>query len=219
LFRYSVTEQGLTLRSDRPLPEDSARRILNNVRQRLDGAPYSQPPAAADICITNSEWRRWLCFLPSLKAVGISYPFFPNVFIRASRIERDRVINAAGNEISPYFTLTHYIAHELGHRQMYRHVGRVRTMVGLPQWIVEGYAEYVGGIPAFDFAQERKDFLAGATSMQPAIPGIPPYRRLYLLMVFLLEKQGWSMERLVAEQPEQQTVENWLRLWPPPSNT
>jgi len=213
VFWYSVSERGLTLRSDRPFDEARARWLLTQVRQRLDGAPYGQPAFTADVCIAHSEWRRRILFLPSLKAIGISYPVTRHVFIRSSRIESNRVVNAEGREVGGYFTLGHVIGHELGHVQMYRKAGRMRTLAVIPSWIREGYAEYVGGIPDFEFDSEGRAFLAEDASMRSPRPGAPPYRRLHLLLVFLLEKQGWSMERLTRECPEQQSVEAALRAW------
>jgi hypothetical protein len=211
LFHHAVSAHGLTLRSDRPFDEATAKRVLAQVRQRLDAAPFGKPGFSADICIANSPWRRWIYFTRHPKALGISLPFTRHVFLREARVDLDRMTHPTGGIIQSYFTLSHVIGHELGHVQMYRHFGRLRTLVGTSQWIREGYAEYVGGIFAFDFEADRRAFLAQDASMEPALPGIPPYRRLHLLMTFLMEKQGWTMERILKEKPSQETVEGWLR--------
>lgn len=206
LFSHALKAEGLTLRSDRPFDAEAGRRILAEVRARGLGS-------GAEICIAQAEWRRRLCFLGHSGAIGISYPFTRNVFIRSSRIERDRVVHREGWEVGGYFTLTHVIGHELGHVQMYRRLGAWQTLVHVPMWLCEGWAEYAGGISDFDFERDAQAFLADAPSMQSPRPNAPPYRRLYLLTSFLVEKQGWSLERMAREKPDQVQIEAALRAW------
>lgn len=211
LLRHSITAQGLTLRSDRPFDTEGGVRILVEVRRCLDASPLGQTPFTADVCIVNSAWRRRVFFLPHPGAIGLSYPFTRHVYISGARVERNVVLAPAGFEVGAHFSLTHTIGHELGHVQTYRHFGRVRTLTHLPPWIQEGFAEYVGGIPDFEFEKDRQAFLAEAPLMGPPRPGAPPYRRLHLLIVFLLERQGWSVDQLFRERPAQAQVEAWLR--------
>lgn len=211
LFRYSVTSQGLTLRSDRPFDPQAGARILAEVRRRLELSPLGHPAFTADVCIANTAWRRRIAFFHNFRAIGESYPFTPNVFLSGAWVEQDTVVAQEGFEVGAHFSLVHTIGHELGHVQNYRHFGRIKTLTHLPPWIREGFAEYVGGIPDFEFERDRRAFLCGDALMGPPRPGAPPYRRLYLLIAFLLEKRGWSVDRLFLECPDQSQVERWLR--------
>jgi hypothetical protein len=202
LFRYSVREQGLTLRSDQPFDPDAARQILSRVRKRLDAFG---PRFDAEVCLTHTRWRWRLFFFPAPRAAGLSYPVTPNVFIREASVERNRLLS-----VRRHFTLESAIEHELAHRVTYRSIGPYRTLL-LPEWIREGVAEYMAGVEGFDFEKDRQAFLKNDAIMNPPLPGFPAYRRFHLLVTFLLEKQGWSMERLLREAPTQNDVERALR--------
>jgi len=208
LFRYSVREQGLTLRSDQPFDGSAGRAILAGVRARLDRVATGFEGSA---CITQTPWRRRLFFLPEPRAIGISMPFVSTIFIREAHVDRNRVVNSLGREVGLHLTLQHVIGHEFGHVITYRKVGYLRTLHQVPEWIREGIAEYVGGIDGFDFQQDCQAFLKNETIMGPPVPGVPPYRRLHLLVFFLIERRGWNLERLLRELPSQTAVEGWLR--------
>jgi hypothetical protein len=69
----------------------------------------------------------------------------------------------------------------------------------------EGYADYVGKGDSFDYDEARRSFLAGAPEMDWKKSGL--YRRFHLLVACLLDRQGWSVPRLLEHPPSQAEVE------------
>ncbi len=79
----------------------------------------------------------------------------------------------------------------------------------LPEWVREGYADYVAKGNAFNYDEARRAFLAEAPEMDRWKSGL--YVRYHLLVAHLLDKQHWSVQRLLEECPEQKTVEDAVR--------
>jgi len=208
-FTYAVEEDGLVLRSDRPFDPEAGRRVLRAVRSTL-GHPFSEGRTMrAQICIANSPWRRTLFFLPDRRAVGISYPVTPHVFLSGARVERNTVIAPNGEEALSYFSLEHTAAHELGHVLSYGRLGAWKVLRGVPEWIREGLAE--AATQSGDQEEEARLFLEGQPEMAPLRPGTPPYRR-YRFLVNALLARGWSLERLVDSGLNQLEAEALVRI-------
>jgi hypothetical protein len=79
----------------------------------------------------------------------------------------------------------------------------------LPQWVREGYADYVGKGSSFNYNKARNAFLAGAPEMDWKKSGL--YWRYHLLVTYLLDHQHWSLMRLLHEPPSQDSVEAAIR--------
>ena len=100
--------------------------------------------------------------------------------------------------------LDYFIAHEVTHQLTGRALGPVRSLF-VPQYAREGYADYVGKGNAFDYEQARRDFLAGRPEMDYQKTGL--YLRFNLLVAYLLDHRGWSVDKLLKKAPPQQEVE------------
>jgi hypothetical protein len=127
-----------------------------------------------------------------------------HVFLRDSRIEDNRLISPLGTPVAGDRTLDYYIAHEITHQITGLAIGPVRYFE-LPQWVREGYADYVGKGKTFDYAAARKAFLAGAAEMDYKKSGL--YLRYNLLVACLIERRHWSVARLLAAPPSEESVE------------
>ena len=87
------------------------------------------------------------------KVGGITYSWLsPNAYIRASKIAEDRIISPNGEPIADVEDrpLPYFIAHGATHLMQARTFGR---LFGLryPDWLNEGYADYVEKGGDFDF--------------------------------------------------------------------
>ncbi len=206
-FPYRLQEGGLELLSDRPFEAQAARTRLQAVAQRLAQVSAPGRPIRR-IFLCHKGWRGRLFFLPQARAVGVSYtPFTANVFVRGGDLAADRLQRPGGEWVAGRFTLSHVMTHELAHAEMGARIGlRFRR---LPPWIQEGWAERVAGMEGYTFEGDREAFLRGDPAMNEPIQA--PYRRYHLLVAFLLDHQGWTLERLVADAPDQAEVEGWLR--------
>jgi hypothetical protein len=205
-FAHHVTEGRLELYSDRPFDANAARAVLADVEARLhrsilnDHRPHR-------IFIANAEWRRRLFFLWGYGAGGINfYPVAGGVFLRKADVETGRLLND-GTSVPPPLTLAYYAAHEIGHDFIAERIGAIANW-RLPVWIREGTADYIafGGdvnIDALLAALRRGD-----PDLDPRRSGT--YARYRLLVAFMLEREGWSVDRVLASGMPQVDAENRL---------
>jgi hypothetical protein len=209
LFHSSVQADNLTLYSDRPFSPDAARHVLELVGTKLSAsALYStQQHHVAFIC--NARWRQRLFFNRNYGVGGVNqYPLTTNVFLRDAFIEENCLIGPGGNRVQGDRTLDYFIAHEITHTLTAQTTGWV-DYYRLPQWVREGYADYVGKGAPFDYAEAKRAFLDGAPEMDWEKSGL--YWRYHLLVAYLLDREHWSVHRLLEEAPPQQAVEDAIR--------
>jgi hypothetical protein len=105
-------------------------------------------------------------------------------------------MSPSGKPVPGTRTLDYFIAHEITHELTGRTVGAWR-FYRMPQWIREGYADYVGKGAAFDYAEARRAFLAGVPEMDWKRSGL--YWRFNLLVAYLLDRKHWTVDRLLRE--------------------
>ena len=208
-FSFSVQADSLTLHSDRPLQENGTKQVLELARAKLARSPLDANQPRLDIFICNSRWRQVLFFNKDYGVGGVApYPFTANVFLRDAKIEENRLVSPRGTPVLGDRTLDYFIAHELTHQLTGRALGPVRYFK-LPQWVREGYADYVGKGDSFNYGEARRAFLAEAPEMSWAKSGL--YWRFHLLVAYLLDRQGWTVARLLNEPPSQEEVEESVR--------
>ena len=209
-FSHSVRAGSLVVYSDRPLPEAAVRNVLRLSLDKLAKCPLYAMHPDASVYICNSRWRQALFFNKHYGVGGVSpYPFTTNVFLRDAAFENNRLIAPSGLPVPGDRTLDYYVAHELTHELTGRLVGPL-GFYKMPQWIREGYADYVGKGTAFRYAEARQAFLAGAPEMDFQRSGL--YQRFNLLVAYLLDHQHWTVDRLLHEPwPAQEQVESAIR--------
>lgn len=78
-----------------------------------------------------------------------------------------------------------------------------------PQWVREGYADYVGKGDSFHYDEAKRAFLAGAPEMDWSKSGL--YWRFNLLVAYVLDHRGWSVMQLLNDPPQQETIEAEIR--------
>jgi hypothetical protein len=207
-FGYSVRAESLVLRSDRPFSEATGKRILELAERKLARSPLYSGRQGHNVFICNSRWRQMLFFNKDYGAGGVAqYPATANVFLRDARIEDNRLISPGGNPVMGDRTLDYFVAHEVTHQLTGAAIGPLR-FYRLPQWVREGYADYVGK-DSFDYNDAKRAFLAGTAEMDFQKSGL--YGRFHLLVAYLLDHQHWSVERLLKDPPSQASVEAAVR--------
>jgi hypothetical protein len=208
-FSHSVRADGLILHSDRPFSEAAAKHVMALTQTKLASSPlYSRQPEY-DIFICNSRWRQMLFFNKDYGVGGVApYPLTANVFLRDARIEDNRLVSPRGTPVSGDRTLDYFIAHEITHQLTGHAIGPLRYLK-LPQWVREGYADYVGKGDSFNYGEGRRAFLAGAPEMVWKKSGL--YGQFHLLVAYLLDHRGWNVARLLRDPPSQESVEAAVR--------
>lgn len=98
-------------------------------------------------------------------------------------------------------TLSESIAHEVTHALIRRRVGWWANR-RLPSWIKEGYCEYVAQGAVIDDAMGLSLLKRGGATT----PGLPQFRNR-LMMEYLINERGLSIEEILADPPEFEAVE------------
>jgi hypothetical protein len=205
VFAFSVRTGNLELRSDRPFTDASGARVLLLARSKLEHSPLYSASQTDRVFVCNARWRQVLFFNKDYGAGGVApYPVTANVFLRDANIEENRLISPGGKPVAGDRTLDYFIAHEITHQLTGRALGPVRYL-RLPQWVREGYADYVGKGGSFNYGDARRAFLANAPEMDWKRSGL--YSRFHLLVAYLLDHQSWTVEQLLRNPPPQAEVE------------
>jgi hypothetical protein len=204
-FAFSVRAENLVLQSDREFSEAAGKEVLELAVKKLARSPLFSGRQSHSVFICNSRWRQMLFFNKDFGVGGVAqYPATPNVFLRGARIEDNRLISPRGTLVLGDRTLDYYVAHEITHQLTGRAVGPLR-FYRLPQWVREGYADYVGKGISFDYYAARRAFLAKTPEMDFKRSGL--YGRFHLLVAYLLDHQHWTVEQLLNNPPSEAGVE------------
>jgi hypothetical protein len=208
-FSTSISAKNLTLYSDQAFAPAAGQRVLKLAEAKLACSPLYSAAQKHLVFVCNARWRQRLFFTYVYGVGGVNYyPFTTNVFLRDSIIEENCLIGPNGNRVAGERTLDYFIAHEITHTLTGQAVGGI-AYHRLPQWKREGYADYVGKGAAFNYDEAKRAFLADDPKMDWARSGL--YGRFHLLVAHLLEQQQWSVQRLLTDPIEQQTVEAMIR--------
>jgi hypothetical protein len=204
-FLWSLRCDRLTLYSDRLIPEAAGKRIIELAAGKLSLSPLYSGPQDHHVFICNSRWRQMLFFNKDYGVGGVAqYPVTANVFLREAWIEDNRLLSSRGSPVMGDRTLDYFLAHEITHQLTGRFLGPIRY-VQSPQWVREGYADYVGKGSSFQYNEAKRAFLAGAPEMDWKKSGL--YWRFHLLVAYLLDHQHWSLEQLLKNPPPQAAVD------------
>ncbi len=209
-FATSVHAGNLALYSDRHFSSADGQRLLERVGAKLSTSPLYADSQAHLAFICNAPWRQRLFFMHNYGVGGVNrYPLTTNVFLRDSIIEENCLIGPKGNRVEGDRTLDYFIAHEITHTLTGQTLGWHDYHFRLPQWVREGYADYVAKGSSFSYDEARVAFLAGSPKMDWEKSGL--YWRFHFLVAHLLEKERWTVERLLRDPVRQETVEDAVR--------
>jgi hypothetical protein len=208
-FHAPVSAKNLSLYSDQPFTPAAGQHVLELAEAKLANSPLYSPAQNHQIFICNARWRQRIFFTHSYGVGGVNYyPITTNVFLRDSIMEENRLIGLDGNRVAADRSLDYFIAHEITHSLTGQAIGGI-AYHRLPQWKREGYADYVGKGAAFNYDEAKQLFLANDAKMDYASSGL--YLRFNLLVAHLIDKQHWSVQRLLTDPIEQRVVEEMIR--------
>jgi hypothetical protein len=204
LFAHSLRRGNIVLHARQPLPPE-AEVLLDDVLARVRQSPLhvEQRVHHAYLCDTPALFA--LFTLHQYRSGGVANTWLNgNVFIRPANVKRGRVIGHSRVEKGGERTLAYYLAHEVTHAMSVDHVGRLRY-ARLAAFQVEGYADYVAfGVPV-DVERGRRELRAGSKDMNPLLSG--HYDRYRLLVGYLLQARGLSVDELLNQPLDRKAVE------------
>jgi hypothetical protein len=207
LFAYSVRQANVVLHARAPLPLEAGP-LLTDVVNRLSRSPLYDPARVHHVFLCDTPGLFGLLALWQYKVGGVSQTTLNgNVLIRPFSIERNAVIGRNGQDKHGERTLAYFIAHEVTHAMTADRIGRWRYRK-LAAFQTEGYADDVAFGRPLDLVRERTALIADAPEMSPRRSGL--YKRYELLVKYLLERRGFTVDRLLARPLKQADVEAQL---------
>ncbi|MCC2971393.1 hypothetical protein [Massilia sp. IC2-476] len=214
VFAYRSVYQNYQVWSDQPIPGEITE-VLDDVTRRLRTSSLHDREVPVEIFFCNEPWRLWLYGRAFHSRMGGATDVWltRQVFIRASDIPANRILPPGPRPIADAAqrSLSYYIAHEITHADVSRAFGRT-VMLRYPQWLLEGYADYVGKGGDFDFDENRSLFSINAWELDHGRSGL--YREFHLKVAYLLDKKGWTLQQVFANPPEEHELEERLRARP-----
>lgn len=211
MFDYRYSYENYRVWSDRPIPEEITG-VLDDVTRRLRSSSLHDRATPVEIFFCNEPWRLWFYSGRfSTRVGGTSNVWLTRqVFIRASDIAANRVHSPTGRPLADAAQrpLSYFIAHEITHSDVSRQFGRTMVL-RYPEWLLEGYADYVGKGGDFDFEENRALFAAGAGALDRDRSGL--YREFHLKVAYLLDKKGWTLQQVFEDPPDEEELDARLR--------
>ena len=205
LFSHSYVYNNYRVYSDRAIPKE-IENILDDVESRISKSELYDTKDKHHIFICNSSWR-FMLFARSNAPGGIVNFIAPNVFIRESDIKKNKIIKEKPIYSPEIRTLAYYMAHEITH-VMQQKISQLMPLKS-PKYIVEGYADYIGKLPNFEYKQYLEDY-KNHTKFMDIKSGM--YNRYHLLIAHLMQKRGMSYKEVVEQGMSMEEVEHDIML-------
>lgn len=209
-FAYHATYQQFEVWSDRPI-DGAITSVLDDATRRLKSSDLYTPDQGFRIFFCNSTWRLGLYGLFQTKVGGITYPWLTsNIYIRASSIAENQILSPHIGPIADaeHRPLSYFIAHEATHVMQSRVFGRLFAL-RYPEWLNEGYADYVGKGGDFNFDENVRLLRSDNPALDYRRSGL--YRGYQLEVAWLLDKHGMSIRSVYANPPPEAALLDTLR--------
>jgi hypothetical protein len=204
LFAYNARRANVVLHARAPLPPEVGP-LLDEVVRRVSRSPLYDPARVHHVFLCDTPPLYAFFALWHRRSGGLTQPqFVGNVFIRPSNIAHDRVIGPSGDEKTGGRTLVYFISHELTHAMTGDRVGRWRY-AQLAAFQKEGYADYLAFDHRVDLPRGRAELEREDAEMSPARSGL--YNRYELVVAYLLERRGMTVDQLLARPMDRRQVE------------
>lgn len=207
MFRHHVRYQNYEVWSDEPIPASIAA-VLDDSTRRLNTSELYKPDWNIKVFICNAPWRLWLYGMHFDAGIGGAADgvITQNVYIRAADIPNNVVRMPEGTRLADaeLRPLSYFIAHEAAHILTARTFGRTYYWWN-PEWLTEGYADYVGKGGQFDTAENLNLYKMGALDWPSR-----RYRRFHLQLDHLIRQKGMTIQQLFADPPDEDAVRKML---------
>jgi hypothetical protein len=190
MFPYKAEADGITVRSEMPLPPEQLGPVLARAQARIQSSPLSRHPRQDhSIYLTSGGWRwEWLA-LGSRETFAVTRMFTENSIINRSDLATDTVWSR--RRVGSHRHLSTDIAHETCHSLIRDHFGIVATLRA-PAWVIEGYCDHVAGESTLSAADVARLEATGISH-----PTIENYRARERVAA-ILAANGGSVDRLFA---------------------
>lgn len=207
MFAHHVRYQNYEVWSDEPIPTSIAA-VLDDSTRRLATSDLYKPDWTVKVFICNAPWRLWLYGMHADTTIGGSADTVVsrNVFIRSADIPNNAVRMPPGRRLmdAELRPLSYFIAHEAAHILQSRTFGRTAYLTH-PEWLTEGFAEYIGKGGQLDVAEHRNLYRLGALNWPPR-----RYRRYHFELDYLIRQKGMTWQQLFAAPPSEDAVRRML---------
>jgi hypothetical protein len=198
VFAHSVTANGITIYSRSPLPPEAtlcAARAAELVKQ----SELACAERHAHIFVCDRPWLFRLFSPRSPGAFAVSVPLTDNMFVAAADFYADVAMRSGPDFNKRSFSSV--MAHEITHGLIRHRLGLVSS-IRLPDWVAEGYCDYVACESSFPEEDGLRLFASG--QKHPSMS----YRYFtYRQMVrYLAEHQNLNFSEIVARANEPDAV-------------
>ena len=135
-FPYHATSRGSEVWSEAPLPQHQLDRITGRAAQLVAASPLARASEPRHIFLTQGGWRwTWLA-LQNRHSFALSRALGEPVIINRGDVATDRLSGVPRS-------VSGVLAHETCHGMERRRFGAIRSDILAPQWLREGYCDYV----------------------------------------------------------------------------
>lgn len=201
MFDHHVVYRNYEIWSDQSIPPQISN-VLDDVNRRLVRSDLQGENKKFKIFFCNASWRLWLYGQHFSDQVGADADtaVTRNIYVRASDIASNHILPPGGGDLADAAQrpLSYFIAHEAAHIIVARQFGRLVSF-RYPEWLMEGYADYVGKGGDFDFDENYRLFRIHSPQMDFQQSGL--YRGFHLRVALLLDKQGWTAKQIFEHPP------------------
>ncbi len=204
LFAYTAQEANIVLHARRPFPPET-KPLLDDVLRRVSRSPLYDPARVHHVFLCDTPGLYAFLALWAWKSGGVTQTMVNgHAFIRPHDIQRGTVFGRGGEVKKGGRTLAYFIAHEVTHAMTADHTGwwRYRRLAAFQ---TEGYADHVAFARQLDLRAEREALVHDTPEMSPSRSGL--YRRYELLVDYLMDRRGLSVDDLLAQHMDQRQLE------------
>jgi hypothetical protein len=199
LFAHRMTRGNFRVASDVPI-DPALAAVLDRAAVGLRSSAIDDPAMVHRVYLCRSAWRRALLAPTGLKAFGSTpMPFGYTVILGRPDVPADRI--ARGGPRPSSRALSGVIAHERAHALINARFGPLAGL-SLPSWKKEGYCDYVAGETSFPIAEAKRLIRDGRDAPEPSFR----YARAYLIVKYLIEVEGLSVEGLMALRVDERAM-------------
>ncbi|MEO5803511.1 MAG: hypothetical protein ABIR24_08260 [Verrucomicrobiota bacterium] len=198
LFAHSVTAQGVTIYARQPLPTGTTACIAR-VKTLVEQTELSVPGRREQVFVCNARWL-FRVFRPfGFRVFAVSIPWTDKIFIADADLSKDISRREATEFNSRSFSGV--VAHEITHGLIRHRLGLFRGM-RLPDWVAEGYCDFVAHESSFPEAEGLRRLAADEPDVSTAFRYFT-YRQM---VRYLIEDQHLSFAEVVEHAKNFATI-------------
>ena len=198
-FAHSVTTDGITIYSRTPLPPAAAE-CAKRAAALTHQSELAVPGRRERVFVCNSPTRFRLFSLRSSGAFAVRNSLTGAVFVADADFQGDTAHCSSPDYNSRAFSGV--VAHEITHGLIRHRLGLIRGE-RLPDWVDEGYCDYVAREGSFPEEEGRRRFASGEDHLSSSYR----YFKYRQMVRYLAENQRLSFAQIVARAGDSASVE------------